>query len=555
LKGAAVETRFDQSVLQSGTEATDDPPLQGDRSGISGGPDISTLVTMGITWAIPVALGLASIANDGASRSWAGPLSSAIAVVAALGVSAALLAENVPFWIGLSGAILMSPAPALLALGGGSGHSVVAVAAAALLATLQPRLCGPAAGALLSVAGASLLFAGLIVGRTIPVGEGGIVAIAVAAGLVGASAVSPALVGTGGSAEHGSRRSRGYMPKASESQAGELDLGSLGSSVGRVSRGDLTYEAIHAIEEEASGFSPEVQAVVEHFVTAVVNWRALALRLKRNADTLTEAAEKLRVASDSQASVSAEQSAAAVQTSSTIEELAAAAKQIAELTESVAGLAEKTSEAAQRGKEAVSRWRTARDRIAEKVDTIAAQTLRLGELSQEIGSILELINDIADQTNLLALNAAIEAARAGEEGRGFAVVADEVRKLAERSMEATEDIRSLISEIQSETNATILATEEGTREVQVAGELAREANERLDEITRFAEWTSSATKEISVSTAQQRSASDQVVIAIAQIAEGSREYLQTSQQLAEQASELSKIAGEMRAELANLRID
>ena len=107
----------------------------------------------------------------------------------------------------------------------------------------------------------------------------------------------------------------------------------------------------------------------------------------------------------------------------------------------------------------------AMDAIADRVDSIATRALSLGEKGQEIGRILEVIDDLADQTNLLALNAAIEAARAGEHGRGFAVVASEVRKLAERSQESAGQIQAIVTQIQAETNATILASEEGAKEV------------------------------------------------------------------------------------------
>ena len=104
--------------------------------------------------------------------------------------------------------------------------------------------------------------------------------------------------------------------------------------------------------------------------------------------------------------------------------------------------------------------------LRQKIQMIAELILELSEHSQQIGSTISVVDDIAEQTNMLALNAAVEAARAGEHGKGFAVVAGEIRKLADESKQAITKITSLAGNIQQTTNSTVMATEEGSKELE-----------------------------------------------------------------------------------------
>ena len=132
----------------------------------------------------------------------------------------------------------------------------------------------------------------------------------------------------------------------------------------------------------------------------------------------------------------------------------------------------------------------------------------LAKTASAIGDVVELINDVASQTNLLALNATIEAARAGEAGKCFAVVASEVKNLVTQTARPTDEIRSQIGEIQTETNQSVDA-------IKGIGNTIRRISEIASAIASAVERQSAATAEISTNVTQASTGTQEVSANIA----------------------------------------
>ncbi len=245
-----------------------------------------------------------------------------------------------------------------------------------------------------------------------------------------------------------------------------------------------------------------------------------------------------------QATISTEQSAAVAEITSTMEEFSASSTQIADHAKSVVDIASKTWENTKRGAGAVESVLMKMSDITVDSQKSIHEIVELGRKSREITKVMEIINAIADQTKLIAFNAALEASSAGEAGKRFGVVAVEIRRLADSVMESTGDIESKINEIQEAINRLVIASEKGAKGIEEGMDYSNQTAGILAGIVNDAQATTDAAKQISLSTQQQRTASNQVVTALREIVVG-------AEQTGDAVNEISNISVKL-ARLSNV---
>jgi methyl-accepting chemotaxis protein len=153
--------------------------------------------------------------------------------------------------------------------------------------------------------------------------------------------------------------------------------------------------------------------------------------------------------------------------------------EVAQLSTASGAAAARTADATKAAQAAVEGTMRGMDSLREVISETEKRFKRLGERSQEISSAVALVNTISERTHVLSLNASMQAATAGEAGRGFAVVAQEVQRLSDSSRQATGEIAQLVSNIQSETNETLITMNRLISDVVTQTELARRAGQEM----------------------------------------------------------------------------
>jgi methyl-accepting chemotaxis protein len=275
---------------------------------------------------------------------------------------------------------------------------------------------------------------------------------------------------------------------------------------------------------------------------SVSDLQSMIRQVREAASALGAQTAEILATTTQQASGATEQSAAVSQATTTVGQIKTIAQQLVSRSQAVADTAQRTVEVSRTGQEVSRETIAGMGQIKARVDVIEENILALSERTQQIGEIIDAVNDIASQSNMLALNAAVEAARAGEQGKGFAVVAEEVRDLAERSRQATAQVKAILSDIQKATASTAMATEEGKKGVDAGVELVAQMRDAIDRLAHVIDETSQSAVQMAASGQQQTTGMEQIAVAMQNINQVTIQSMSSTRQAERSAHELNELA-------------
>lgn len=266
--------------------------------------------------------------------------------------------------------------------------------------------------------------------------------------------------------------------------------------------------------------------------------------------SISTTTSQVQSAINDQAAASSEQAASVAQTTTSLSEIRETAEKAKERAQILSTAAERSLSEGEVGAAEMVDSIASVQSIRDKVETIAMSMVSLSEQNRKIGEITASVNNLAQQSKMLAINASIEAAKAGEAGKGFAVVAEEMGNLAEQSEEATQQVRGVLDEIQDATEKAVLATEEGTKQVDLGVNLIQSAGDRIENLNRVISDTAHETGRIVESVQQQSTGISQVTFAMSEMTKVSTQFVSSSgdiqeamERLAEEVDELIRVRG------------
>jgi len=284
---------------------------------------------------------------------------------------------------------------------------------------------------------------------------------------------------------------------------------------------------------------------------AATTWRLyqqlqeLPSSLRTSAGDLAHAGQRLVEASNHQNQTLSRQAAALHQARATAQEIQQMSQVAADRASSILQVAERAAAAGRLGAESLDGTEKGLADIRDIASGLHTQMMELEQRAREVDRVSELVKALADQSHMLAINAAIEATRAGEQGKGFGVVARQMRELADRSIQATTQVRGLLDSITTATRHATAMSDRSADGVEKALQPLRTSGERLRELAGLSLESEMAVRQIVEAVSQQHRGVDQLFAAVRELDELTTDTLRHVSTTQQAAGAVTQATGQM----------
>ena len=304
---------------------------------------------------------------------------------------------------------------------------------------------------------------------------------------------------------------------------------------------------------EESG-NDEFSKIATGFNMMMDKFHAMLSQIASAIDSLSGLSAQVASSGSQMASSALEQEQQIEMIAQAITEMSSAIAEVSESASRTATYAEDAENLSIEGQKTIEESIGAIHELAELVVNNAQLINELNNQTTEINQVVMMIQGVAEQTNLLALNAAIEAARAGDSGRGFAVVADEVRTLAHNTQKATENIKEMISKLQTQANHAVSAMSDAENRASKSVEMAEHSSQKIQAISSSVSEIASMNIQVSTATEEQISVTSEMSSSIEGFNLSINEISTSAQNNSVSGEELSDMSAQLKQEINQFKV-
>lgn len=323
----------------------------------------------------------------------------------------------------------------------------------------------------------------------------------------------------------------------------------------RVEEGDFSVRSEIAGKDEVAQLSNSFNNMTENTRNLIETSMHISQDVADSADTLNEMSEQISLSAEeithAISELASETYEQARHTDGIVESIEVITSDIEVVSSTIGEKTDSAKSLATSGIETVNSLEKITQKTIESSAQVSNAVNILNEKSVNIGDIISMIKHISDETSLLALNASIEAARAGESGRGFAVVASEIGKLADESKKSTNDIDSIIGEIQIEIEKAVIAMKNSNELIEENEKIVDESQRAFTTIVNIIDDIKEETLVLNTSLEKMGLEKENTADAINRITVSSEQAAATSQEITassqEQTSSIYKMSESIRS--------